>query len=781
MKNIAITFLMIFAGGLLAVSQTLVKTLEAEDASLTPPVKVKEITGYSGDKYVGDNNAGSSILFTDVEIAEAGTYEFVTYYSCMQFRSIAVKANDYIEQIATVVNTTSDWNAPPTATMSTYIYLQEGLNTIRVTPHNGNGPNIDKFEILTTDYVLPEPGDFPIILEAESAQLFGDLKVKPIDGSLLPLLSGGKYVGNFHLVARSYMKFEDIEIPEEGTYELRIHSMGASRPLAIKSNNYEVLTISTTTSPNWDDGPVATSSTLIYLNEGKNTLCFGLTIENGSNFDKFEIYQTDQVMEKPAIDDSAFPETCEGTDDYKIAFMGSSVCYGSNAEGAKGYAYMYTDLLKKRYQDESGKEWRATNISIGGNRTSDLLNRWSHLEYTCARYVMYGLSLANERAGTTTEVAFGTYQQGMLELIKKAEDEGRIPVMANNYPHSDYNAEDYNYLKRLNLIIHEWDVPSINTLGALDDGAGHWVEAYKSDGGHPNTEGHAEFFYAMVPSLFDALDAKKPLPQIVSGTSYKLGTASKEQIEFVPEEIVHPFTLSFEVKTASEGTIASFESASGKGYLKINSDGKMVYESPEGRQIVSTVSVTDNEWQRITLTHYYAWGISMLYVNNEKAGELSEKLVAGKMILGDVVNAPAEADYRQLFFWRSGMNAEEISAVCSGKMLKSSLEIYAPLGGEEPLANLAQSTNKLELTRLLSLTEQKSDNLLVYPNPVNRGEKLKMYTPGHVRIYSLSGMLVLEQKVKENSFVLTENLPAGTYLIQLVNGGKTNQTVLIIK
>jgi len=41
------------------------------------------------------------------------------------------------------------------------------------------------------------------------------------------------------------------------------------------------------------------------------------------------------------------------------------------------------------------------------------------------------------------------------------------------------------------------------------------------------------------------------------------------------------------------------------------------------------------------------------------------------------------------------MTPEEISAVCDGKMLKSSLEIYAPLGGKDDMVNLAQSTNSL--------------------------------------------------------------------------------------
>ena len=35
--------------------------------------------------------------------------------------------------------------------MSTYIYMDKGKNTIKITPMGSGGPNMDKFEIITTD------------------------------------------------------------------------------------------------------------------------------------------------------------------------------------------------------------------------------------------------------------------------------------------------------------------------------------------------------------------------------------------------------------------------------------------------------------------------------------------------------------------------------------------------------------------------------------------------------------------------------------------------------
>lgn len=300
-------------------AQDIIVTLEAENGELAPPAKVKYVDGYSGNAYVGDNDSGSSITFNTVDIPEEGTYEFKTYYTCMQLRSIAVKANTFADSYATVVNTTESWDRPPTKTMSTYIYLNKGQNTIKVSPHpyGQGGPNMDKFEILTTDYVMPKPEGFPILLEAESARLYGDLKVKPTDGSNKEGISGGKYIGDFHLSANSYLQFLDVEIPEEGTYELKVFSMGSGRALAIKVNQYEKTVLTTGQSPNWDDAPTAMVSTLIYMDKGKNKITLSTHNDNGPNLDKLEIHQTEQSIPKPNVEKLSF--ISDHTDEAQIS------------------------------------------------------------------------------------------------------------------------------------------------------------------------------------------------------------------------------------------------------------------------------------------------------------------------------------------------------------------------------------------------------------------------------------------------------------------------------
>lgn len=390
----------------------------------------------------------------------------------------------------------------------------------------------------------------------------------------------------------------------------------------------------------------------------------------------------------------------EGIDPFKISVMGSSVANGQGATSNHGYAYMYGELLDERFRNQESKlPWYTSGIAVNGNNTLNLLARYNDLIHDCGTYVIFGLSLGNEgiHNAVDQQATYNQFRDNMQTLIKKAREDGKYPVMMNNYTRGDFDASDYEYIKQMNLLIHEWDLPSVNLLGAIDNGSGIWANGYQNgdDIYHPNTDGHREFTYAMVPSLFDAIDAGKKQPARVSGTSYSL--ADKKVIEFIPEETVHPFTISFKVKGTADGIIATFANGSNvTGTLKIQ-DGVVVYTSPLTGEIKGTVNVTDNQWHVVSLTHYYAQGRTLLYTDKASAGELNEKLTVGKFIIGDNTSTVGR-EYSELFFYRSAMVQEEIDKLCDGRMLKSSLEIYAPLdGSKSTIENLAQSMNSVTL------------------------------------------------------------------------------------
>ncbi len=379
------------------------------------------------------------------------------------------------------------------------------------------------------------------------------------------------------------------------------------------------------------------------------------------------------------------------TDEYRISVFGSSVANGQGADSYKGYRYLYGELLKDRHKNgESEYPFYTSNVSIGGNTTKNLLDRYDDLTRDFGRYVIFGLSLGNEgiHGASNQEAVFTQWRDNMLSLIAKVRTDGKIPVVMNNYTRGDYNDHDYDYVKRLNLLIHEWDVPSFNCLGSIDNGAGQWADGYMADTYHQNTDGHYEFFTSMVPSLFDALAEGKAAPS--RATDKTLSMEPGDTLCFVPEGTCHPFTISVRVEDG-EGQIFTVDTSTGKATVYAAADGTVTLTTPNGKTLKSKNKLSVSGKSYVTLTSYYAQKRTLLYVDTTCVGEVGERL--GKVLEADVCGS--KRDICELFFWRSAMTQEEITALCNGKMLKSSLEIYATLSDEAEVTNKAQSTNQL--------------------------------------------------------------------------------------
>ena len=136
--------------------------------------------------------------------------------------------------------------------------------------------------------IATQAAQLPIILEAEDAKLFGELKVEQVSG-----FSGNKYVHDFHINSDSYYLYENIEVDQAGTYELKAFTTGTARPFYIKVNDYERIVLRTSDSPDWNAPPTSVSSAYIYLDAGTNVIKMGTEFENGPNIDKFEIHGID--------------------------------------------------------------------------------------------------------------------------------------------------------------------------------------------------------------------------------------------------------------------------------------------------------------------------------------------------------------------------------------------------------------------------------------------------------------------------------------------------------
>lgn len=473
------------------------------------------------------------------------------------------------------------------------------------------------------------------------------------------------------------------------------------------------------------------------------------------------------------LSDYTYSVQCDDIDTVKISFMGSSVANGVGATNLEGYAYQYNELLVERASNGSSAFYRS-NISVSGNNTISVLNRYEKdLIGDCSNYVVYGLSLGNEGVHENGQAAYDQFEINLQLLVQKAIDDGRTPVIMNNYTRGDYNASDYNFIKQMNLLIGQWDLPSVNLLGAVDNGTGNWSTGYEDDYLHPNDAGHSEFFYAMVPSLFDALEANKPQPVFTDATEITPSISSTNSLSFTPENTVHPFTVSLDFKTNNNGQIITYlTDTATNGAIEIDASGYLKYTSPSGSTIIDNVAVNDNAWHNVTLTHFYARGETLLYRDANLVGSYAEQLETDTFSVHGA-SSPANISYRNWMFYRSGMNTEEITMVHNGTLLKSSLELYAPLDkagllSSDPYVNLAQSTNKIDATNFtLGVIDAIYNNKVkVYPNPVkqvlniNTNEKIKQ-----INVYSLTGTLL--NTVNTNDSVSFKSYATGLYVVKV--------------
>ena len=331
--------------------------------------------------------------------------------------------------------------------------------------------------------------------------------------------------------------------------------------------------------------------------------------------------------------------SCTGSPspEHSVCFFGSSVCRGEGADSLHGYAWLVGESLPEG--------WTYTNISVNGNNTYDLLARFERdLLADKSEYVVIGLSLGNERLHEDGDAAVLSYTENMQKLIGMVREAGKVPVVTNNYTRADFNDVDYRDIQKVNLAMQQWDVPTVNLCGVIDDGAGHWAEGYwnGTDIYHPNTAGHVEMMTAFPPTLFEALEHGKPLPQRVAVGSVE---SSVRSVSFSPQGDCHSYTLSY----VSNDTV---------------------------------YTVVHSHVRRLTWHYRNAQCVS------EKADSTITKsfMVEGKGL-------------RDLFFYRSALNPCEVRALAEGKMLRSSLDIYAPLANYDPQENLAQSLTQIVVSQ----------------------------------------------------------------------------------
>jgi hypothetical protein len=315
-------------------------------------------------------------------------------------------------------------------------------------------------------------------------------------------------------------------------------------------------------------------------------------------------------------------------------------------------------------------------------------------------YVVIGLSFGNEnlyesKTKAEKDAVYDGYLKGIRAVVDRARQNAITPVVMLCYTRDLYTPEDYEYVRRANVEQAQWDVPTVNVLGAIDDGSGHWALGW--DDKHPQASGHAEFAYAFVPSLFEALEKGKPNPVKAAGGGFARIASGAAPLTFAPEETMHPFALSVMVRTLTDGTIAAISGSTLTTRSEMRSNegmaftattlvadkpfatgiavrnGRFAYTSAAGTSGIVSGVRADGQWHHIVLSHFTARGETMFFVDGRLLGSVKERLEPTKFVIG------SRGDYKDVFLYRSALNADEVAALRAGKMLKGSLEIYSPL------------------------------------------------------------------------------------------------------
>ena len=393
---------------------------------------------------------------------------------------------------------------------------------------------------------------------------------------------------------------------------------------------------------------------------------------------------------------------------HRIAVFGSSVANGRGDETARdGYTGLLRALMAQR-------GWEVLNQSRGGDNTKTLMTRFApegapdpktrYLTTVNPSYVVIGLSFGNEnlyesKTKAEKDAVYDGYLKGIRAVVDRARQNGIVPVVMLCYTRDLYAPEDYEYVRRANVEQAQWDVPTVNVLGAIDDGKGHWALGW--DDKHPQASGHREFLYAFVPSLFEALEKGKPNPVKAASGGFARIASGAAPLTFAPEETMHPFALSFMVRTQSDGTLAAISGSTlaTRTEMRLNEgtpftattlvadkpfvgtlavqNGRFSYTAAGAASGIVSGVRADAQWHHIVLSHFTARGETMFFVDGRLAGRIAERLEPKKFVVG------SRGDYKDLFLYRSALNADEVTAMSQGKFLKGSLEIYSPLADAE--------------------------------------------------------------------------------------------------
>ncbi|MCJ7581744.1 MAG: GDSL-type esterase/lipase family protein [Candidatus Aminicenantes bacterium] len=390
-----------------------------------------------------------------------------------------------------------------------------------------------------------------------------------------------------------------------------------------------------------------------------------------------------------------------------IAILGSSMAAGwvtsreAKFDMKNGWAFRLERLL-------APKGYRVINISMPGDTTDKVLDRLEKDLFPLdPDIVIISLSLENEGIrglwDKEPQKVYADFRDNLKIIIEKCKKNGISPVVASCYA-SDNFTEDWHYafIKKMNLELAQWQIPGINLLGALDDGTGRFVEGITFDLDHPDSVGHEELFHSIVPGMFDKILQGIPLSNKSTSNGF-FPVRRREQttpLSYISEHPIHSYTMHFEVRSMSPGTIASILGYQGRSSQLIWLDeSRFQYISADGQEHFIKTDIEGKSWNGVCISHRFIMGETRIFINGNPVFRIEEDLLPLQFILGGPGgDSPkfesSRSDYREWMVYRTALNTDEAITLHQGILLQPSLELYVPLSepdweNDEPLKNHA--------------------------------------------------------------------------------------------
>lgn len=473
------------------------------------------------------------------------------------------------------------------------------------------------------------------------------------------------------------------------------------------------------------------------------------------------------------------------TDPERITVLGTTLATGSGATTGNGYISLLDKQLSQRKEEgKTDHKFYTSNISTANTTSMDMVKDYNTVTADHAKYVIVAANLVEDGIGgnSSPNITAAVLTSNLQKIINNIRAEGRVPVVVNNTPYGDMVSEEYKQVKNVNNAIQGWDVLSVNALGAVDNASGQWCPSLYNNKLTPNDEGHRQIANAFVPSTFDAIAAGKTIPASKSeGTELELKDGAT--LTFTPEAQLNTFTITVRVKLelGNAGKIFSFINGDNgaESYVALKADGKLIFTTPGGSTVTTAKAFADGEYHYVTLMSYYGRSRTALFIDN-RAGMIARntQLDPRSFTIGDIVKNQEATDgddaaastmplsITELSFWRSSLSDTEITSLAEGKLLRSSLELYAPMNVAAESEGVTDGCNVYDVPNLAP-----SLNTLKLNVPVNSGI-------GAVTADNLNGAEPVAYYTTDGKLAGTTSAPAaGLYIVRYSDG--TARTLIL--